>query len=196
LNGANGNLEWWLTIRDIQAPPLDAAISVIGGPQDLQESAAMMAGLFAAPYGDPSDEYDARATYDSRPTNAYDAIFSEATNVTSGEVWTVLFTAPLGYRFVPRKFTISYDDAGAGPDANSIVNLLLGEGSVTYNSGIIIGAGAELDAFYLVEENVAFGVTGSNSNLTGATNVNVRIYGNLIPVKLEQLPYSVVNRTH
>jgi hypothetical protein len=185
----NGNLEWWLTIRDFQSPPF-----FFEGPSDLQEAAVMMQGMLTAPYGDPDDIYDARAVYDSRPTCAFDGIFSSATAVTNATAWTVLFNAPLGYRFVPREFSIYYDDGGAGPDGNSTVNLLLGEGAVPYNSAIVIGAGATLPAFYLVEENTAFGCTGTNSNLTGATNVNVRIWGNLIPVKLEQLPFAVANR--
>jgi hypothetical protein len=185
----DGNREWWLTIKDYQSAPF-----FFEGPSDLQDAEDMVSGMLAAPFGEPTDLYDARATYDSRPTNGFDAIFSTAVATTNGAAWTALFTSPLGYRFVPRQFSISYDDGGAGPDANSTVNLLLGEGALPYNSGIVIGAGAELPAFYLVEENTSFGVTGSNSNLTGPTNVNVRIWGNLIPVKLEQLPFAVVNR--
>ena len=186
----NGNLEWSLTIRDIQYDP---AISL--GPADLQTLSASIDAMLSAPLGESGTQYDARSVFDSRPLNAYDGIFSGNATATPDSPWEILFEAPLGYRVVPRNWAVAYDAPGTGPNSNSTVTLLTAESAVPYNSDIVIGPGTEdLESFYLVEEGSAFGMTGQNANIATTTTVYVNVRVNLIPVTLDQLPYSVVNR--
>lgn len=189
----NGNLDWSLTIRDVQYGPL-----MFQGPADLQTVMESVYGMQAAPLGDPNQPYDARAIFDSRPLNAFDGVFSAVLSVGPGE-WPepIEFTAPLGYRVVPREWTVSYDAPGTGINANSTVTILLQGSALPYNGPITIGPGttSPIETFFLVEEGATFGMTGSNSNISvGSTNVYVNVRVNLIPVTLGQLPYSVQNR--
>jgi hypothetical protein len=186
----NGNLEWVLTIRDFQADP-----DIMSGPQDLSTVAAQIAAMQAAPLGEPGSEYDARSVFDSRPTNAFDAVFSGDATAATGTQWQVLFSVPLGYRACVRAFTVSYDNPGAGPISNSTVTPQLQGASVPYNGPVFIGPGTTepIEVFYLAEEGATFGLAGTSFNI-GATTVYVNCRVNLIPVTLEQLSYAVENR--
>ncbi len=187
----NGNLDWAHSIRDFQADPVFTR-----GSPDLATVGDQITAMQQAPLGEPETVYDARSVFDSRPCNAFDGVFSAETTATSGVLWTITFQAPNGYRIVPREWQVSYDAPGAGSNGNSTVNLVLNESAVPYNSGIIIGPGTSdpLESFFLVEENATFGMTGTNSNIVGTTNVQVNVRCNLIPVTLEQLSYAVENR--
>lgn len=187
----NGNLEWSLTIRDLQSEPDFAP----GG--DLLAVAEQIGAMQSAPLAESGDQYDARSIFDSRPPNAFDGQFSGSVAAVSGTAWEILFNAPLGYRVVPREWQVSYDNPGSGAIGNSTVTLLLNGSAVPYNNNIAIGPGTSdpIESFYLVEEGATFGISGESSNLPGAGTtayVNVRV--NLIPVTLDQLPFSVVNR--
>ena len=188
----NGNLEWSLSIRDFQADP-----EFNFGPQDLRAVAQSIAAMQAAPLGEPGAQYDARSIFDSRPPNAFDGIFSGSVAVTNAAVWQILFTAPLGYRAVPREWQVAYDAPGSGPLGNSTVTLLLQASAVPFNGPIVIGPGTSdaIESFYLVEEGATFGMQGENTNVpAGGTTVYVNVRANLIPVTLDQLPYAVENR--
>lgn len=186
----NGNLEWSLTIRDLEYGPV-----MTQGPQDLQYIAQQIAAMKAAPLGEGEARYDARAVFDSRPLNSFDGVFSGDASAEDGVAWTVLFQCPMGYRAVVREVQVNYDAPGSGPASNSVISLLYQDSAVPFNSDIIIGAGTSdpLETFYLVEEGSSFGVTGTSSNITATTAyVNMRV--NLIPVDLSQLSFTVVNR--
>jgi hypothetical protein len=188
----NGNLEWALTIRDLQAEP-----ELTLGPQDLQAISQAIRAMQSSDLGEPGGEYDARSVFDSRPTNAFDGIFSDSAPATSGVAWSILFDVPLGFRAAVREFQVNYDAPGSGPALNSTISILLQGSALPFNSDIIIGAGTSdpLEVFFLVEEGGTFGITGTSSNLPGGgTTVYVNGRVNLIPVTLEQLSYAVVNR--
>ncbi len=187
----NGNLEWALTIRDLQYGP-----EFSQGPQDLQVIMAQIGAMQAAPLGEPDSQYDARSVYDSRPTNGFDATFSGNASAAPSTAWTVLFSAPLGYRVVVREWQVNYDAPGSGPAADSAVSLLLNGAALPYNDNIAIGMGTSdpVSTFFLVEENGTFGITGLSSNLALTTTAYVNMHVNLIPVTLDQLSFAVVNR--
>lgn len=185
----NGNLEWVLTIRDIQYGPTDSP-----GAPDLANVMAQIGGMLAAPLGDPQSPYDARSVYDSRPLNAFDGVLSATA---SGDIpWTVQFQSPPGYRVVPREWTVSYDSPGSGPAGDSTVTILLNGSALLFNGPIVIGPGTNepIETFFLVEENSSFGMSGSNTNAVAASLVYVNVRCNFLPVMLDQLPYAVENR--
>lgn len=188
----NGNLEWSLTLRDYQF-----ASVLFAGAADLQSVQNSIDAMQAAPLGDPNENYDARAVFDSRPLNAFDGIFSAQVAATNAAPWIVNFPVPLGYRAAVREWQVSYDAPGAGALGNSTVTMLLAGSALPYNGPLVIGPGTTdpIETFFLVEEGSSFGMTGANTNIgSGGTTVYVNVRANLIPVQLSQLPYAVENR--
>ena len=214
----NCMLEWRLTIRDHQWGCYDWAPAI-----DLLMLADAENDLAATPLDYQTLDYDVRSTYDSRPINAYDFNLCSGTlsGINSNIAWMVGWQVPLGYRAVVRRFDVQYDSDVGGPYGNSVIwplqglypatvqpaPQLLAVSTPQFNMAVYtnnevgfpvpnniksIGSGGSIDVFFIIEEGTWFGLAGSNANqLNGTANVNV--YGQLIPVRNEQLPYVVGN---
>lgn len=188
--------EWSESRGDWQALP------DINQPQagDLIGQDAALQNMVAAKLGQPIGDYDVRSTYDSRPVNGYDFNFSVSLAYSPGisaTPWVATFIVPTGYRAVPREWEVSYDAQGAFPESNSTVSVQQAGANVPNNQNIIIGNGTTrpIKTFFVCEENTSFGMTGNNIGSTvPATQVNVKVYGNLIPVTDVSLPYCIANR--
>lgn len=161
---------------------------------DLLNDSSSLNSMQAAPLGEPPSDFDVRCVYDSRIVNAYDFNYSFVfPNASSGLPWQVAFNVPNGYRAVPRKWAVEFDVLPVGPLGENIVSLQQNNANVPNNANIIVGLGTDepIESFFLCEENTTFGLSGVvNAN----TNVNVNVYGNLIPVTDVALPLSVSNQ--
>ena len=198
--------QWWeageyaSAIGDTQAPP-----DMANPPgADLLGDAAATAEMIAAPLGGPATDFSIRSVYDSRPVNAYDFNYSQAVEVTNANgagttvLWAANFSAPNGYRAIPRKWDIFLDPPHAvGPPADSLVSITQSNAAIPNNQNIILGLGTDepIETFFVCEENTVFGASGATSLIPADTtvNVNVNVHGNLIPVSQVAAPYSIAN---
>lgn len=114
----NPNIEWQPYIQDKQWGP---GINYDQLPSaDLIDLEALKDDLENAPLGDGPNNYDVRATYDSRLVNSYDFHFAQLNAlVIFNEIWTAGFMVPYGYRAVVRKIKVVYDNDLGGPYGNS-----------------------------------------------------------------------------
>ena len=172
---------------------------------DLLGDASATAAMYATPLGEPPSDFDVRSVYESRPVNAYDFNYSSATPVTgansTGEqvLWATSFSAPNGYRAVPKKWDIAFDPPYAvGVPFDSTVNITQANAAVPNNQNLILGTGTDepIETFFVCEENTTFGASGSTSLVaTGYTvNVNVNVWGTLIPVSEVSPPFCIANQ--
>ena len=186
----NGNLEHFQDIRDFGVYP-----STVQYAPDLSGQQACVAELRSMGIGDVVPDYSVLAVYDSRPVNAQDFTFSGDIGASKSTLWSITsFEVPAGYRAVIREFMVYYDSPGSGPAAESTASLWANGANVPFNQNIIVGNNAVIPTFFVLEEFSSFGVTGINGNLgAGGSTVAVSVYGNLIPVTDEQLPFTVAN---
>lgn len=174
--------------HQIAADPGDASADMAGVNRAVQD-------MNAAPLGEPESDYDVRSVYDSRPVNAFDFNLAGTATDGSGVGWSITFQVPNGYRAVPKKWEVVFDNPPPGPVASSTVTILSNGAALPYNSGIIIGTGGTVDTFFLCEENSTFGIKGHNSNIfAGNVPVSVNVWGQLIPVSDVALPFTASNR--
>jgi hypothetical protein len=174
--------------RDPQAPP--------AGPDTSGAIAQSAADALArTPYGEPPLGFDVRCVYDSRLPNAFDFNFSGSASGTTATALSVTFTAPAGYRAVPREWSISFEGSVGGSAANSTVDVTYQGAAFPYNNGIIVGTGTSvpIKTFFVVDEQQTFGINANNRNAVSSYTVIVVCYGNLIPVTGVALPYTVTN---
>lgn len=197
-------MDWWklqeyaYEIGDIQAPA-DMRDTNVG---DVLGDNEAISSMQIAPIGEPPQDYDVVAVYDSRPVNGYDFNISlHASNVVSSAnvTFSATFVCPNGYRMVPREWDIHYDNPAPGSAINSTVTIQSNGANLPYNGPIVIGSGTQspIKTFFVVEENNTFGITGINTNFsTGGTSsaVVINVHGNLIPVTDVPLPFTVTNR--
>ncbi len=170
---------------------------------DLLTDDAGLVSMQAAPLGEPTVDFDVRCVFDSRIVNSYDFNFSTAialigTSAGGNGSWSAIFTAPTGYRAVPRKWQVFFDDAPTGAASNSVASVSQGLAALPNNQNIIIGAGTgdnPIETFFICDELTQFGMFGINGNigLLNTTGV-VTCYGNLVPVTNVPLPLSVSNQ--
>lgn len=216
MNGCN--LEWQPTIRDYQwGPGIDTA-----GPVDLLSLEDAKTDMYAAPLVPEVLDYDVRSTYDSRPINAYDFNFcANSLIVTNDALWVVGWQVPLGFRAVVREFEVQYDQdtgnqfgqslvyplegmypsqfapnpASSGPTTPTVQTAVAGAGFPVLNNMKAIGSGGKIKTFFIVEEGTWFGIQGINNNLGGVQGtVTINVYGNMLPIRNEQLPFIVGNQ--
>ncbi len=190
-------LQWWMReefAEQREEWQYHADLEIPGA--DLLQDASAVQGMLTAPLGEPPTDFDVRCIFDSRIINGYDFNYSAAVNQPSGAGWAVSFNVPNGYRAVPRKWSVQFDSPPAGPMRNSTATVTQGGAALPNNGPIIIGMGTDepIETFFLCEENTAFGISGANSNATTGIEVNVNVYGNLIPVTDKALPLSVSNQ--
>lgn len=194
-------MEWWKrgewadAIGDYQASPDFREAS---GGMDLFAADASVYAMEHTPLGEPPVDFDVRCVYDSRPVNGYDFNYSISTPAVSTGSWTVQFIVPNGYRAVPREWEIQFDSPFAGPSANSTVSIQQNGAQLPNNGPITIGMGTDepIKTFFVCEENTTFGITGLNTNITGETNANINVYGNLLPVTDVALQFAIANRKY
>jgi hypothetical protein len=190
------NDEYSASREDYQEPPdmRDNASGDMGRSQ--QESVDEMQ---RTPLGEPRVEFDVRCVYDSRPLNGGDFNLSITAVDTSTTNWQATFVVPNGYRMVPRKWEVTFDNPPSGPNANSTATIQQNGANLPYNGPIIIGMGTSepIETFFICEENTTFGIMGNNANFTGGSNVvNVNVYGNLLAATDVALPFEVTNRKY
>lgn len=163
---------------------------------DLLTDDASVAAMEVTPLGEPSTDFDVRCVYDSRIVNGYDFNFSAAILTGSSSEWSAEFNVPNGYRIVPRKWSVQFDQVVTGPAAQSTATIMQNGAALPNNQNIIIGMGTDnpIETFFLCEENTTFGISGVNNNAPTAITVNVNVYGNLVPVSNVALPLSVSNQ--
>jgi hypothetical protein len=168
---------------------------------DLLGDDTAVTAMQATPLGEPPIAFDVRSTYDSRPVNAYDFNFSQnQAEVSGGSVLIFLFNVPVGYRAVPRKWSVMLSIPTSPTSGNfNEISFQTNGGGVPNNQGIIFGSGGTdepIETFFLCEEQTTFGCTldlGPTISSGGQAVVNV--YGNLIPVTTVALPFSIANET-
>jgi hypothetical protein len=215
MNGCN--LEWQPSIRDFQwGLGVDTP-----GPTDLLALSTAVAEMQATPLEPVSLDYDVRAVYDSRPINAYDFNFC-ANNliVLQNTLWAVGWQVPLGYRAVVREFEVMYDQdvggefgaslvfplqgmypsdfalqpASAGPTTPAVLTALAAAGFPLQNNAKAIGSGGKITTFFIAEEGTWFGIQGISNNISVEGTVTINCYGQLLPIRNEQLPFVVGNQ--
>lgn len=197
-------MNWWErgeyqdAIGNVQQP---ADVDDTGNADVILDQSSI-AEMQAAPLGEPLIGYDVRAVFDSRPINAFDFNFSATSQVTGTTgAWAVTFEVPLGFRAVPRKWYIDFDPGlsiNTGPSSSSTASITKGKLNLVQNQLIIVGQGAEIETFFLCEENTPFGMSGNN--LLGATSgantlAIVNVWGTLIPVSSVALSFCAANDT-
>lgn len=168
---------------------------------DLLTNDASIAAMQKAPLTEPPNDFSVRSVYDVRPVNGYDFNFSGTANEVDNFVWSITFDVPLGYRAIPRKWTVFYDNPPLTIASSSVVSLLQNGAAVPNNQNIIIGMGTgalPIESFYLCEENTTFGIQGlvTANNNTHTSTMSVNVYGNLLPVSEVALPFSIANQAH
>ena len=192
----NGNEEWAQAIGDHQWPPDMRDV----GPSDMGAVQQSIDDLERTPLGEPRVAFDVRCVYDSRPVNGYDFNLSAtATQTSTSSIFLVIFNVPNGYRMVPREWEITFDNPQVGAAANSTVSIQQNNANLPNNGPIIIGMGTSepIKTFFVCEENTTFGLIGSTNNpLLQTINVNINVYGNLLPVTDVALPFEVTNRKY
>lgn len=165
---------------------------------DLLQDAASISGMLSAPLGEPPTDFDVRCVYDSRIINSYDFNFTATISGSSTAGWSAQFIVPVGYRAVPRKWAVQFDQLLTGPSGNSIATIQQNGGDLPNNT-VCIGMGTDepIETFFLCEEQTTFGIAGFNSNPPsngGVFTGSVNVYGNLIPVSSLALPLAASNQ--
>ena len=193
--------DWWKRgeyaneIGDNQAPP-DFAV----GPADLSGIDNAVSSMQSAPLGEPPSAFDVRSVYDSRPVNAFDFNLSATvTNNPSATSWQTSFVVPAGYRAVPKKWSVNFDNPPPGPNGLSVAWIQQGNSDLQYNGPIIIGTGTDdpIETFFLCEEQTSFGIRGVQGNYTsGVLTVNINVWGQFIAVSEVALPFAASNRKY
>jgi hypothetical protein len=176
--------EEWQAGADLDQPGSDL----------LQDSTAVTA-MQQAPLGEPPVDFDVRCVYDSRIVNGYDFNFSSPISASSTTGWSATFTVPVGYRAVPRKWSVQFDQVITGAASGSTATIQQNGAGLANNGPIIIGMGTDgpIETFFLCEENTTFGIAGQNTNAVISYTGAVNVYGNLIPVSQVALPMAAAN---
>jgi hypothetical protein len=192
--------KWWEqteyadVIGDTQA---SASLDETGS--DVQGVDTAVAAMQSTPLGEPPADFDVRCVYDSRILNGYDfnytGSFPLAIAGASTSSFNATFKVPYGYRLVPREWEVIFDMTPSSPVAGNVVYLQANGADIPNNGPIIVGFGTTvpIKSFYVCEEGTTFGITGTVQSLIAA-NVNINVYGNLIPVTDVALPFSVANQ--
>jgi hypothetical protein len=166
---------------------------------DLLKDDYAVASMLQAPLGEPPTDFLVRSVYDVRPVNGYDFNYSAGFDEVDAFVWSAQFNVPNGYRAIPRKWTVYFDNPPLGPASISTATLLQNGAAVPNNDNIIIGMGTgsdPIESFFICEENTTFGIQGlvDASNSSHSSTMSVNVYGNLIPVTEVSLPFSIANQ--
>jgi hypothetical protein len=186
-------------------PDLEFEVRDRQGPPDFGVESQRQTDVSAIPIGEPPGPGDVRAVFDSRFPNAYDFNFTK--NFSYGGVSAlgfviIPFIIPFGYRAVVREYTFFTTPiilpVGGSDGAVQIFPQVNG-GDVPNNSRVFTsGASSDpLKVFYLAEEGTSIGIRWFPLDAqlqASAYDITVQVYGNLLPVTGESLPYAVTNR--
>jgi len=193
------DMKWWFR-QEFADQRGDGQADTDFSQSDVNYDQAYLDHMVSSPIGEPQGDYDVRSVYDSRPVNAYDFNFSGFATYTIGITpigWEVQFTVPPGYRAIPKEWSVWYDRPAINPASASTVSVLQNGTNLPNNQNIIIGQGTTLPlkTFFICEEGTTFGMTGTQQSAGTpiTTNVNVQVWGTLIPVSEVALPYTAAN---
>lgn len=163
---------------------------------DLAGEQAAVADMHKTQIGEPPNDFDVRSVWDVRPVNGYDALLSTTSTDSTTQSWSATFTAPNGYRAIPRKWEVWYDSPVGGAAGVSKAFLQKNGADLPNQLGWIIGDGTQnpIESFFTCEENTTFGIRGHNGNIvTGNSVVNINCLVTLYPVSEISLPLSIAN---